>query len=115
MPIISRASRQKTIGRGKQLRSLIEQAFDRTSIQHRDFFLAAFAQSIDAVSSDTVADFNLRHLQEIIRVQHEIVKRHHSGTAAIHQATSHALRFYNRFGLATTGTLFYAPAPSRLL
>jgi hypothetical protein len=115
MPIISRASRQKTIGRGKQLRSLIEQAFDRTGIQHGDFFLATFAQFIDAVSTDTVADFNLRHLQEIIRVQHEIVKRHHSGTAAIHQATSHGLQFYNRFGLAILATLFYATSPSRIL
>jgi hypothetical protein len=52
--------------------------------------------------SITVGNFNLRYLQEIIRVQRETIERHDLGTPAIHQANSYALQLYKQFGLATT-------------
>jgi hypothetical protein len=52
--------------------------------------------------SITVGNFNLRHLQEIIRVQRETIERHDLGTPAIHHANPYAQQLYKQFGLATT-------------
>ena len=59
----------------------------------------------------TVGNFNLRHLQEIIRFQRETIERHHLGTPAIHQANSYALQLYKQFGLATTDRPHFVDHP----
>lgn len=52
-------------------------------------------------SSVTVGNFNARQLQEIIRVQREVVQRHALGEAAAQRAEAYADRLYHQFGLAT--------------
>lgn len=61
--------------------------------------------------SVTVGNFNLRHLQEIVRVQRDTIRRFGLGADAQARADAYAQKLYEQFGLATAAHLRFSDHP----
>ncbi|MGH9380124.1 MAG: glycoside hydrolase family 99-like domain-containing protein [Thermoanaerobaculia bacterium] len=62
-------------------------------------------------SSVTISGFDLRQLQEIVRVQSDTIARHGLGPEARERADAYAQTLYLQFGLATKARPYFADHP----